>query len=393
MNQPTQQPTAFSSRFSKPFLALSFAAFLALAPAPVFAQHGGGGGGGGGSHGGGGGGGGSHASSGGGGHASTGSSHTSSGGSHSTSASTGGNPANPNGGGHWWNPFHSNSGNSEAKSGTNAGAKGTSDGTARFAAGNNVWQDPPATNSRATANYYAGSNRSAASSAVKPVRNTFANNPRATGISEGRFHHHPIIFYPYYPFGFYPFGYGFGFGCDPLWGCPAGFGYGFGFGYGLGYGAGFGYGGGDLGYYSGAPDYGGSDLNFNATTPSSPEDMGSPEGNAGDWQDASVDNSQSSNASPQPYVVLILRDGSSYAVSDYWLAGGKLHYVTSYGGENSIDANQLDLQRTVNENALRGITFTLRPAPSANAPADEQSAQPAPPANNQPTPTPAPKPQ
>jgi hypothetical protein len=389
MTQPAQQAAASSSWFSKTFLAISFAAFIALAPAPVFAQHGGGGGGGGGSHGGGGGG--SHASSGGGGHASTGSSHTGSG-SHPTSANTGGNPANPNGGGHWWNPFHSNSGNSEAKSGTNSGARGTSDGNTRFAATNNVWQDPPANNTRATTNYYAAANRSAASSTAKPVRNTFANNPRAAGISQNVFHRH--IYYPYYPYGFYPysygFGFGYGFGCDPLWGCPPGFGYGF--GYGLGYGAGFGYGGGDFGYYSGAPDYSGSDMNFNATTPSSsPEDLGTPEGNAGDWQDVPVDNSQQNNANARPYVVLILRDGSSYAVSDYWLAGGKLHYVTSYGGENSIDANQLDLQRTVNENALRGVTFTLRPAPAANGPTDQQNPRPSSPANSPSTPAPNPQ--
>ncbi|MGB8543605.1 MAG: hypothetical protein WCD49_18400 [Candidatus Acidiferrales bacterium] len=380
MTQPAQQHIALNSLLLKTLSSLCFAAFLALAPSPAFAQHGGGGGGGG-SHGGGGGGGGSHASS--------GSSHTGSGGSHPTSASTGGSTSNPNGSGHWWNPFHSNSGGAEAKSGTNSGAKGTGDGTTRFAAANNVWQDPQATNTRATTNRYVASNRSAASSTVKPVRNTFANNPHATGLSQNIFRRRPIIYYPYYPFGFYPYGYGFGFGfgCDPLWGCPPGFGYGFGFGYG----AGFGYGGGDLGYYSGGADYGGSDLNFNATTPSSsPDDVGSPEGNAGDWQDAPVDNSQSNNANAQPYAILILRDGSSYAVGDYWLAGGKLHYVTSYGGENSIDANQLDLQRTVNENALRGITFTLRPTPAANAPADEQNPQPAP-TNIQPAPAPNPQ--
>jgi hypothetical protein len=385
MTQPAQQPTASSSWFAKTFLAISFAAFLALAPAPVFAQHGGGGGGGGGSHGGGGGGGGSHAS--GGGHASTGSSHAGSG-SHPTSANNGGNPANPNGGGHWWNPFHGNSGSSEAKSGTNSGAKGTSDGT-RFAATNNVWQDPPASNTRSATNYYAAANRNAASSTVKPVRSTFANNPRATGLSQNVFHHH--VYYPYYPYGFYPYGYGFGFGfgfgCDPWWGCP---GYGFGYGAGFGYGGGFGYSG-DLGYYSGAPDYGGSDLNFNITTPpSSREDMGAPEDNAGDWQDAPADTSQQNNANPQPYAVLILRDGSSYAVSDYWLAAGKLHYVTSYGGENSIDVNQLDLQRTVNENALRGVTFTLRPAPDSNAPASQHPPL-MPPANTQPAPAPNPQ--
>jgi hypothetical protein len=61
--------------------------------------------------------------------------------------------------------------------------------------------------------------------------------------------------------------------------------------------------------------------------------------------------------------VLYLKDGSSYAVTDYWLENGKLHYVASYGGENAIDEGALDLQKTVNENAGRGMTFTLRPAP------------------------------
>ena len=59
---------------------------------------------------------------------------------------------------------------------------------------------------------------------------------------------------------------------------------------------------------------------------------------------------------PPTYVLLFLKDGSNFAVSDYWLSGGKLHYVTSYGGENAIDEAQLDLQRTVNENATRGVT-------------------------------------
>jgi hypothetical protein len=61
--------------------------------------------------------------------------------------------------------------------------------------------------------------------------------------------------------------------------------------------------------------------------------------------------------------VLYLKDGSSYAVTDYWLENGKLHYVASYGGENAIDEGALDLQKTVNENAGRGMTFTLRPGP------------------------------
>lgn len=83
----------------------------------------------------------------------------------------------------------------------------------------------------------------------------------------------------------------------------------------------------------------------------------------------------------QPYVILYLKDGSSYAVSDYWLSGGKLHYVTSYGGENVIDQSQLDLQRTVNENATRGVDFTLRPEPAGNG--ETAPSAPAPDGNSQ----------
>jgi hypothetical protein len=44
-----------------------------------------------------------------------------------------------------------------------------------------------------------------------------------------------------------------------------------------------------------------------------------------------------------------------------------------------VDANQLDLQRTMNENASHGITFTLRPAPTTGASnGAPQNLQPAP---------------
>jgi hypothetical protein len=184
------------------------------------------------------------------------------------------------------------------------------------------------------------------------------------------------------PFGF---GYGFGFGCDPLWdwNCPP-------FGYGLG----FGYGGGS--YFGGGSAYGyngGSDMNLqfnNSDSSAAGQDMASPDGNSGDWLDVPDNNPQADAANAQPYVVIYLHDGSSYAVSDYWLKDGKLHYVTSYGGENSVDANQLDLQRTVNENATHGITFTLRPTPATGPSNGPQNLQP--PSSND-TQTPAPNPQ
>jgi hypothetical protein len=77
---------------------------------------------------------------------------------------------------------------------------------------------------------------------------------------------------------------------------------------------------------------------------------------------------------------LYLKDGSSFAVSDYWLADGKLHYLTSYGGDNAVDESQVDLQRTVNENASRGVDFSLKPQPAgsgnAAAPAPAQNSEP-----------------
>jgi len=386
MKQSAQQSTAVKSILLRSLLGIAFAAVLALAPAPAFAQHGGGGGGG--AHGGGGGGG-SHGSSGGG-HPSGGSgSHPSS--NASSSASSASNA------GHWWNPFHGSGAPGKAGgtgSGTNAANANANN---HFAAGNNTWQDPPVnTHTNPQSHFYASSNHDAAIAASRTLPR--ANNERfASNISREGLRRRPIIFFPFSPFGFgfgfgSPFGFGFGFGCDPLWGWNCPLGYGFGYGGGLGY-------SGDFGYYGGTTGYGngysadGSDMNLqaNGTEPSAGgEDMASPEGNSGDWQSAPDNSSQGSVAAPQPYVVVFLRDGSSYAVSDYWLAGGKLHYVTSYGGENSVDANQLDLQRTVNENAAHGVTFTLRPAPATDAPGVPQSLQPPPSNDGQ---TPAPKPQ
>src|SRR5271170_411190 len=115
------------------FAALVFAATLALAPVPTFAQHGGGGGGGG-SHGGGGGG--SHGGGVGGGSHSAPSSGTHASGAPASSAS--GASSNSTGSNHWWNPFHGSGTNS---SGSNAADHSATD---HFAANNNTWQEPPA---------------------------------------------------------------------------------------------------------------------------------------------------------------------------------------------------------------------------------------------------------
>lgn len=69
------------------------------------------------------------------------------------------------------------------------------------------------------------------------------------------------------------------------------------------------------------------------------------------------------NMPQEPLTVLWMKNGTSYAVTDYWLADGRLHYVTSYGGENAIGMDDLDLQKTVDANASQGMGFVLRPTP------------------------------
>jgi hypothetical protein len=145
-----------------------------------------------------------------------------------------------------------------------------------------------------------------------------------------------------------------GFGCSNFaFGPCGGFGYGFGLGYGYGYGYGYGAG---YGYWGGGYDINPAD--FNA------QDVTAPNPWMGDYVYEGSDEAAQVEAAtaPGPLTVIYFKDGSSYGVRDYWLDAGQLHYVTSYGGENSVDADRVDLQRTVDENAKNGIDFTLRPA-------------------------------
>ena len=63
-----------------------------------------------------------------------------------------------------------------------------------------------------------------------------------------------------------------------------------------------------------------------------------------------------------------MKDGTTLPATDYWVADGKLHYRISYGGEEAVDIGLLDLQRTVDENAKRGVKFTLKPQPVPSTP-------------------------
>jgi hypothetical protein len=190
----------------------------------------------------------------------------------------------------------------------------------------------------------------------------------------------------------------FNIGCGPYSGGNYGYG-GYGFGLFGGYGLGFpycfdgiscdsygGYDGDGLGYYSGgyyggAPGYYGAagpadtvdetadtavdmDGNYIYVNPrDDSEEPASPSGNADTANSASAYSGAANAASVNaaPITVLYLKDGSSYGLRDYWLQDGRLRYVTTYGGANGIDIDRIDMQRTVDENAKNGVTFTLRP--------------------------------
>jgi uncharacterized protein YkuJ len=68
----------------------------------------------------------------------------------------------------------------------------------------------------------------------------------------------------------------------------------------------------------------------------------------------------------KPLTVLFLKNGAVYAVTDYWIQDNKLYYMTSYGGRNAIDLDDIDLQKTVEVNAKRGVEFILKPSPDQN---------------------------
>jgi hypothetical protein len=381
------------------FAALSFAALLALAPHPAFAQHGGGGGGG-------------HAGGGG-------------------SGSRGGSASAPHGtyGG-------SSSGNASGSGSRSTGNGGATNSAAHSApssrfVGGSTWQAPPSTAMRGgaqpsthfiTADEAAASNARVMRPPVEPrgignplgastalrgssfaTSNAMRTRPFAAQFGgpphvPGRpFRNRPIFFGPGFgpgfgfggcfgPFffgcggGFFGGGFGFGFGlgygygyCDPFWGCPAGF-------YGSYYNGGY-YGN---QIYNQSTDDSSVSNEFNPSRywgPSAP-----PEETGGGGGSASSSDTE---------VVLFLKDGTVYAITDYWIADNKLHYVTNYGGENSIPLDQLDMQRTVDTNAKRGINITLRPTPQQQAApepdaAPQPDAQPAPPPPNAPPAPPQP---
>ena len=83
----------------------------------------------------------------------------------------------------------------------------------------------------------------------------------------------------------------------------------------------------------------------------------------GSTQNPATNNTASVNKakSERPITLLQLRDGSMYGLVAYWVEDGQLHYTTTYGGQNSLELDRIDLDQTVWLNAERGIQFVLHP--------------------------------
>jgi hypothetical protein len=75
----------------------------------------------------------------------------------------------------------------------------------------------------------------------------------------------------------------------------------------------------------------------------------------------------STNDAVQAITLLRLKNGWMYGLTDYWVEGNDLHYVTNYGGKNSIPLDQIDLATTIRLNSERGVEFSLHTKPESNA--------------------------
>jgi hypothetical protein len=340
--------------------ALLFTGVLALAPQPAFAQHGGGGGGG---HSGGGGGG-SHSS--GGGHISGGShAGVAHGGSGAASGSSTGSAVHSYGGG----TYHSSLSASDAA-------------IANHNAVTNRWVDPPSRGSNSSRSM-TPSARPVFTPASRPVAGhrrtgpfeTFAPNSLQI-FGRRRFFGNPFFFGGSCFNGFF------------IGSCGFGPGFGFGFGFGSGF---FGPWGWDNDGFNDFQSYGypyepSMSADIEARVDNQPTyEEAAPYGYRNEFvpYEPNTEPSGPAAAPNAPFVMLYLNDGTVYALTNYWVAGGRLHYITQYGGENSVAMDQVDMQRTVDVNAHRGVTITLRPKDDANTPGTNAPA-------SQPTPPPQP---
>jgi hypothetical protein len=74
---------------------------------------------------------------------------------------------------------------------------------------------------------------------------------------------------------------------------------------------------------------------------------------------SSIPTESSTEDADRRITLLQLKNGWMYGLTDYWVEGDNLHYITNYGGKNSVPLDQIDLATTIRLNSERGIEFAL----------------------------------
>jgi len=73
-----------------------------------------------------------------------------------------------------------------------------------------------------------------------------------------------------------------------------------------------------------------------------------------------VDRSDLGDRPRSQVTILLLKDSSGYMVTDYWLEGTALHYLTLDGAHRVVPLGRLDLNETVRLNRERSVDVVLR---------------------------------
>jgi hypothetical protein len=97
-----------------------------------------------------------------------------------------------------------------------------------------------------------------------------------------------------------------------------------------------------------------------------PSDEDTPEENSSVRPGAMLGAGTEQEALSKGVLLLVLNNGTSHAVVDYWVADGYLEYISPDGTRSHIPLEALDLQNTVIQNAPRGLRFVLRSTPAQN---------------------------
>jgi hypothetical protein len=105
---------------------------------------------------------------------------------------------------------------------------------------------------------------------------------------------------------------------------------------------------------------------FAISPPANPSDDDTAEGNSSVRPGATLGAATEDRALPKGVFLLVLSNGVSHTVTDYWVADGYLEYISPNGSRSHIPLEALDLQSTVMQNAPRGLPFVLHFAPAQN---------------------------